>query len=194
MLKDEKVVFRRRKQTQKRSTRETKIRVTLDLDGSGKSDVRMSPRSKFLKHMIESLAKFARFDLAVRSSGDFQHHEEEDVAITLGRTLREALADRPVKRVGHAMVAMDDAVVTVVVDLVDRPYVEVSLPDEMLVHFLRSFGTEARITMHNIVHRGRNSHHIQEATFKALGLALRDATRPAEALLSTKSKVRWGRR
>lgn len=191
MLPDEKVRFVRRKKTQRRSTRETRVHVSLDLDGSGKHAVRMSPRSKFLAHMLESLAKFARFDLTVRSTGDFQHHEEEDVALTLGRALREALAGRPVRRVGSATLAMDDAVVTVVVDLVDRPYVRVDLPDDMLEHFLRSFGTEARITLHNLVHRGKNSHHIQEATFKALGLALREATRPAESLLSTKSKVRW---
>ena len=86
---------------------------------------------------------------------------------------------------------MDDALVMVTVDLVDRPYCEVELPDEMLEHFMRSFAMESRITLHQVRLRGKNYHHINEASFKALGMALREATRPGEDLLSTKSKVRW---
>ena len=129
----------------------------------------------------------------MKGAGDFNHHINEDVAITLGRAFKDALRDRPLRRVGSAHVAMDDALVLVAVDLVDRPYCDVSLPDEMLEHFLRSFAMEARITLHNVVLKGKNHHHVNEACFKALGLALRDATRPAEGLLSTKSRVRWKR-
>lgn len=178
-----------RKKAIKRKTRETDITVRVNLDGSGRFDV--SIPDKFLKHMIESLARFARFDITVKGAGDFNHHINEDVAITLGRAFRDALRDRPVQRVGSAHVAMDDALVLVAVDLVDRPYCDVSLPDEMLEHFLRSFAMESRITLHNVVLKGKNHHHINEATFKALGLALKEATRPSEALLSTKSKVKW---
>jgi len=81
--------------------------------------------------------------------------------------------------------------VPVSVDLVDRPYCQVDLPDEMLEHFFRSLALEARITLHNLVHRGKNFHHINEATFKAFGMALRQATRPAGELQSTKGKVHW---
>src|SRR5258705_12229400 len=108
--------------------------------------------------MLASVARFGGFDLKVTADGDFSHHIVEDVAITLGRAFREALTGRDVKRVGSATVAMDDALVMVCVDLVDRPYCEVELPDEMLVHFLRSFAMESRITLHNLVHRGRNFH------------------------------------
>ena len=175
----------------KRRTRETDVRVTLTLDGTGKADLRIP--DAWLAHMLSSVARFGGFDLRVTASGDFSHHIVEDVAITLGRALREALEDRPVRRVGSATVAMDDALVMVCVDLVDRPYCEVALPDEMLVHFLRSFAMEARITLHNVVHRGRNFHHINEACFKALGLALAEAVRPSDRLVSTKGRPRWGR-
>ena len=178
-----------RKQSLKRKTRETDVAVRVNLDGTGAYDVAIP--DKFLKHMVESLARFARFDITVRGAGDFSHHVNEDVAITLGRAFREALEERPVQRVGSAHVAMDDALVLVAVDIVDRPFCDVSLPDEMLEHFLRSFAMEARITLHNVVLKGKNHHHINEACFKALGIALREATRPAGALLSTKSKVRW---
>lgn len=182
----------KRRKALRRKTRETSVSVTLDLDGSGKSRVALP--DKWLVHMLESLAKFGRFDLVVGARGDFNHHINEDVAITLGRTLREALADRPIQRVGSATVAMDDALVTVCVDLVDRPYCDVSLHDAMLVHFLRSFAMEARITLHNVVLKGKDYHHLNEACFKALGIALHQATRPSGELLSTKRSVRWSRR
>ncbi len=178
-----------RRKRLKRKTRETDVTVRVALDGTGASNVSLP--DKWLRHMLESLARFARFDLDVRARGDFQHHINEDVAITLGRAFREALEGRPVQRVGSATVAMDDALVTVAVDLVDRPYCDVTLPDEMLEHVLRSFAMESRITLHNIVHKGKNFHHINEACFKALGLALHQATRPSGALISTKKAVRW---
>ena len=175
-----------------RTTRETHIRATLNLDGSGATRVTLPDR--WVKHMVESLAKFGRFDLTLRADGDLKHHRIEDVALTLGRAFRYAMADRPVRRVGSAHVAMDEALVLVTVDLVDRPFVDVTLPDEMLEHFLRSFAHEARITLHNVVMKGRNPHHINEATFKALGMALHEATRPAAALVSTKGRVRTRKR
>lgn len=178
-----------RRKSVRRKTRETSIQVRVNLDGSGGSDISMPDR--WLKHMLESVARFGRLDLRIRASGDFNHHVNEDVAITLGRAFRDALRGRPVQRVGTATVPMDDALVTVSVDLVDRPYCHVELPDEMLEHFLRSFAMEARITLHNVVVRGKNFHHVNEATFKALGLALHAATRPAATLRSTKGRVKW---
>ena len=172
-----------------RKTKETDITVRLDLDGTGKYSIELP--DKWLKHMLESVARFGKFDLEIRAAGDFNHHIVEDVALTLGKAIREALEGRPVQRIGTATIPMDEALVTVSVDLVDRPYCQVDLPDEMLEHFFRSLALEARITLHNLVHRGKNFHHINEATFKAFGMALHQATRPAGELQSTKGKVRW---
>ncbi len=178
-----------RKKKLVRRTKETEVSVRLDLDGAGRYEIDLPDR--WLKHMLESVARFGKLDLAIRARGDFNHHVVEDVGITLGKALKDALRGRPVQRVGSATVPMDDALVTVSVDLVDRPYCHVDLPDEMLEHFLRSFAMEARITLHNVVVRGKNFHHVNEATFKALGLALHQATRPSQDLRSTKGKVRW---
>lgn len=174
-----------------RKTKETDVSVRIDLDGAGRYSIDIP--DKWLRHMMESVARFGKFDLQIKANGDFNHHVIEDVAITLGKTFKEALRGRPVQRIGTATVPMDDALVTVSVDLVDRPYCQVDLPDEMLEHFLRSFAMEARITLHNVVVRGKNFHHVNEATFKALGMALHQATRPAESLASTKGKVHWKR-
>ena len=172
-----------------RKTKETDVTVKLDLDGTGKYSIDLP--DKWLKHMLESVARFGKFDLEIKAAGDFNHHIVEDVALTIGKVLREALQDRPVQRVGTATIPMDEALVTVSVDLVDRPFCQVDLPDEMLEHFFRSLALEARITLHNLVHRGKNFHHINEATFKAFGMALHQATRPAGELQSTKGKVHW---
>jgi imidazoleglycerol-phosphate dehydratase len=172
-----------------RKTKETDVTVRLDLDGTGKYSINLP--DKWLKHMLESVARFGKFDLEIEAAGDFNHHIVEDVALTLGKALRETLEGRPVQRVGTATIPMDEALVTVSVDLVDRPYCQVDLPDEMLEHFFRSLALEARITLHNLVHRGKNFHHINEATFKAFGMALHQATRPSGELQSTKGKVRW---
>ena len=180
-----------RKKRLARKTKETDVSVEIALDGTGKYQIELP--DKWLKHMLESVARFGRFDLKIKASGDFGHHIIEDVGIALGKALKEALGGRPVQRVGSATLPMDEALVTVAVDLVDRPYCQVDLPDEMLEHFLRSLAMEARITLHNLVHRGKNFHHLCEATFKALGMALHQATRPAASLQSTKGKVKWGR-
>jgi imidazoleglycerol-phosphate dehydratase len=172
-----------------RKTKETDVTVKLDLDGTGKYSIDLP--DKWLKHMLESVARFGKFDLDIKAAGDFNHHLVEDVALTLGKVLRETLEGRPVQRVGTATIPMDEALVTVSIDLVDRPFCQVDLPDEMLEHFFRSLALEARITLHNLVHRGKNFHHINEATFKAFGMALRQATRPAGELQSTKGQVHW---
>lgn len=177
--------------TIRRKTRETRVDVQLDLDGSGA--YRVEVPHAFIRHMIESLARFARFDLEVRASGDDDHHIVEDVGLTLGRALRERLGERPIARIGTASVPMDEALVTVAVDLIDRPYAEVPLPDPLVEHFLRSLVHEARFTCHVVVLRGRDDHHVMEATFKALGLALHQATRPVATAMTTKGRARWKR-
>lgn len=176
-----------------RETRETQIALELDLDGAGSYDVETPIR--FLSHMVETLARFGAFDLKLRAGGDDDHHIIEDVAITLGRTLREAMsvAHAPViRRFGHAVVPMDDALVAVTVDLVDRPFAETPLPDPMYQHFFRSLAMEARFTLHTVVQRGTDVHHTVEAAFKALGLALREALQPGGQVdSSTKGSAQW---
>jgi imidazoleglycerol-phosphate dehydratase len=174
-----------------RKTRETTIRLRLDLDGSGSTECDIG--DQLLRHMVETLARYSGTDLEMRAEGDIEHHLIEDVAISLGRAFREAVGDTPVKRIASATVPMDEALVQVTVDLIDRPFANLDVPDQMYEHFLRSFAMELRATVHTVVVRGKDRHHIVEATFKALGLALKDALTPASQTVSTKSKVEWGR-
>lgn len=173
----------------RRKTRETTISVMIDLDGGGRPKVKVP--DEFLRHMIETLSRYSGFDIELTAKGDIAHHMIEDVAITLGRALREAIGEKPIRRVADAIVPMDEALVMASVDLIDRPYVEIDVPDIMYEHFFRSFAMESRATIHSQVIRGEDTHHIIEATFKAVGICLRDATKVREDLLSTKSNVEW---
>jgi len=172
-----------------RETRETKVEVRLVLD----QDVpcKCAIPDEFLRHMVETLAKYSGVGLEMSAKGDLEHHLVEDVAITLGRAYREALGETRIQRIGGATVPMDEALVQVTVDLIDRPYVHLEIPDTMYEHFLRSFSMELRATVHTMVIRGKDTHHIIEATFKALGLALKDAMRVTPYVMSTKSSVVW---
>jgi len=172
-----------------RETRETRIEVKIKIDGSGscKCDI----PDEFLRHMVETLGKYSASDIEMSARGDIKHHLVEDVAISLGRAYREALGSVPIKRIASATVPMDEALVQVSVDLIDRPFVHLELPDKMYEHFLRSFAMELRATIHSVLVRGKDEHHIVEATFKALGLALKEAMLISESVMSTKSAVKW---
>jgi imidazoleglycerol-phosphate dehydratase len=170
-----------------RGTKETRVSIAVNIDGSGKSRARTGV--KFLDHMLDSFATHSLVDIDVRGRGDLQHHLVEDVAIALGQALREALGDRAgVRRFGHAVVPMDDALALAAVDLVKRPYVSVQLglkrvmvedaPSEDLEHFLTSLATSLEATVHVKVLDGRNDHHKFEAAVKALAQAFRDAASP----------------
>ncbi len=172
-----------------RETRETKIELKINIDGSG--ECRCDIRDEFLKHMVETLCKYSGSDIEISARGDIKHHLVEDVAIALGRGYREAMGDGPVKRIASTTVPMDEALVQVSVDLIDRPFVHMELPDKMYEHFLRSFAMELRATIHSIMIRGTDEHHIVEATFKALGLAMKDAMTVSNSVMSTKSTVKW---
>jgi imidazoleglycerol-phosphate dehydratase len=172
-----------------RETRETKISLRINIDGSGSFKGEIP--DEFLRHMVETLAKYAGSDVEMSAAGDIKHHLVEDVAIVLGRGFREALASVPVKRIASATVPMDEALVHVSIDLIDRPYVHLEIPDKMYEHFLRSFAMELRATIHSVLLRGKDEHHIVEATFKALGMALKDAMSPSASVMSTKSAVKW---
>jgi imidazoleglycerol-phosphate dehydratase len=172
-----------------RETKETRVIAEVRLDGSGAS--RCEIPDEFLRHMVETLAKYSGVELKISARGDIAHHLIEDVAITLGRAYRHALGDWPIRRIANATVPMDEALAQASVDLIDRPFVHLEIPDQMYEHFLRSFAMELRATLHTITLRGKDPHHITEATFKAVGLALKEAMTRTERPLSTKSGVRW---
>ncbi len=172
----------------KRETRETSVTVELNLDGKGKFEVDCD--LQFLKHMVETLARYADFDIKMTAKGDNDHHLIEDVAITLGKALRDALGDKPIERMATATVVMDDAMVMTSLDLVDRPYCEADCPDPLYTHFFRSFAMTAGMTLHILAIRGFDEHHIIEAGFKSMGKALRDAVVVRKQTLSNKGAVK----
>jgi imidazoleglycerol-phosphate dehydratase len=171
----------------RRTTRETDIELTLDLDGSGEADV--ATGIGFLDHMLSALAKHARFDLFLRCKGDLHidgHHTSEDCALALGEAMDDALGDRRgIRRFGHAYAPLDEALARAVVDLSGRPWPEVDLglrrerigqmACENLSHVLRSLAIAVRASLHVDVLKGENDHHRAEAAFKACALALRQA-------------------
>ncbi|MBX3276077.1 MAG: imidazoleglycerol-phosphate dehydratase HisB [Sandaracinaceae bacterium] len=171
-----------------RTTSETSIQVDLDLDGQGRHDVQ-TPIG-FLSHMVEQLARHGAFDLTVRAEGDTHidgHHITEDLAITLGKAFAAALGDKAgIRRYGSATLPMDEALVTVALDLSGRTYFvwRVELPkakigplfdSELAEVFFEGFARGAQINLHVHKHEGQNLHHIVEVSFKALARALRDA-------------------
>jgi imidazoleglycerol-phosphate dehydratase len=173
----------------RRETKETVVHVRLDVDGTGRADV--ATGIGFLDHMLDALARHARFDLTVKATGDLHidaHHTAEDVAIVLGQALDRALGDKKgLRRFADATVPLDEALSQVVVDLSGRGFAAVDLPfrgetigqlpTEMVPHFLRSFAVEGRLTLHVRLLAGENDHHRAEATFKALARCLDLATR-----------------
>lgn len=171
-----------------RKTRETDISVALNLDGSGKFDVECD--IQFLKHMVETFARYSNIDITLRATGDNDHHLIEDVGITLGKAFAEALDDSPIERMATATVVMDDAMVMTSLDIVDRPYCETDLPDPLYQHFMRSFAMSAGITLHIMQFRGFDEHHIIEAGFKSMGKATAAAIVKRDTELSTKDRVK----
>jgi imidazoleglycerol-phosphate dehydratase len=174
-----------REATVQRKTKETHIRVKLGLDGSGQS--RINTGLPFLDHMLELFAKHGLFNLEVTCHGDLEiddHHSVEDVAITLGQALTEALGDKTgIRRYGEAVVPMDEALCRTVIDLSGRFYLIYEAQTrrqkignfsvELAEHFWRSFAETAKFNLHIDCLRGRNTHHILEGTFKATARALR---------------------
>jgi imidazoleglycerol-phosphate dehydratase len=173
--------------TVKRKTKETDVRVQLNLDGAGSS--RMSTGLPFLDHMLDLFAKHGLFDLEIVCRGDLEiddHHSVEDIAITLGQALAQALADKAgIRRYGEAVVPMDEALCRSVIDLSGRFYLVYEVQTrrqkignfsvELAEHFWRSLAETAKFNLHIDCLRGRNTHHILEGTFKATARALRQA-------------------
>lgn len=171
-----------------RKTNETDIKLSLNVDGTGQAGLETDV--PFLNHMLDLFTKHGQFDLNVEAHGDVDiddHHTVEDIGICLGNTLREALGDKSgIKRYASVFVPMDEALAQVVIDISNRPHFEYraeypsaqvgSFQVELVHEFLWKLALEARITLHVIVHYGRNTHHMIEAVFKALGRALDEAT------------------
>jgi|SRR5262250_1577246 len=171
----------------RRKTKETDVRVSLDLDGSGRS--RIDTGLPFLDHMLELFTKHGLFDLDVSCKGDLEiddHHSVEDIAITLGQALVQALGDKAgINRYGEALVPMDEALCRSVIDLSGRFYLVYEVQTkrqkignfsvELAEHFWRSFAETAKFNLHIDCLRGRNTHHMLEGTFKASARALRGA-------------------
>ena len=168
-----------------RETKETQIRVALS---RGTGVARVDTSAPFLDHMLVALAKYSGVDIDVQARGDLRHHLIEDVAIAIGAAFAE-FAPATAARYGDRTIPMDDALVHVSLDIGGRPWYEGPLPSGMYDHWMRSFADNARATLHVRVIRGRNRHHIVEAAFKALGLALRDALVETGAVFSTKGAV-----
>jgi imidazoleglycerol-phosphate dehydratase len=186
-----------------RTTTESSIELTLNLDGTGQSDV--STGVPFYDHMLASLAKHSLIDLTVKATGDIEvdvHHTVEDTAIVLGQALREALGDKVgISRFGDATVPLDEALVHAVIDVAGRPYVVHEGEPEgqqyvligghftgsMTRHVLESFAHNAGLCLHVRVLSGRDPHHIVEAQFKAVARALRAAVARDERVVGVPS-------
>ncbi|MDI3305672.1 MAG: imidazoleglycerol-phosphate dehydratase HisB [Acetobacteraceae bacterium] len=170
-----------------RKTAETDIRISLTLDGTGQAQV--ATGIGFLDHMLTALARHALFDLTVEAKGDLHidfHHTTEDVGIVLGQCLRAALGDkRGIRRYGHALLPMDEALAEAAVDISGRPFLAWSVPfarnkvgemdTELFEEFFRAFAFNAGVTLHMTLKAGTNAHHVAEACFKALARSLRMA-------------------
>ena len=188
-----------------RDTKETQVSVSLDLDGSGVAELEIG--LPFLEHMLDQVARHGLIDIKIQAQGDLYidaHHTVEDVGITLGQALREALGDkRGLRRYGHAYVPLDEALSRVVVDLSGRPGLtyEIDFPRarvgdfdvDLFFEFFQGFINHALCTVHVDNIRGRNAHHIIETVFKAFGRALRQAVeldpRMRDQLPSTKGSL-----
>jgi len=169
-----------------RKSKETQLSARIDLDGRGRSEV--STGLAFLDHMLEQVARYGGFDLRLRGAGDVHvdpHHLVEDAGIVVGQALSEALGDREgIVRFASAYAPLDESLARVVIDLGRRPFLCYSvalkgrigtLESEVIEEFWRALSIHLGATIHVDLIRGRNRHHIAEATFKALGLALRAA-------------------
>jgi imidazoleglycerol-phosphate dehydratase len=178
-----------RSSTVERETKETSIRVELELDGTGTASV--DTGLPFFDHMLQQLGAHAGFDLAVTAKGDLEidgHHTVEDIGLALGQALKEALGDKAgIRRFASITVPLDEAAVEVALDLSGRPFVvhEVDVPAEMIgtydtgltEDFVRAFATAAEMTIHVRLVSGRSPHHVVEAEFKAFAKCLQDAVR-----------------
>jgi imidazoleglycerol-phosphate dehydratase len=174
-----------------RETKETSIKVELNIDG--KSQFQITTGIRFFDHMLSQLAQHGIFDLKISATGSDHHHVVEDIAISLGKAFNQALGNRQgIVRMAHALVPMDDVLAMVALDIGGRGYSEIEMvfshniisemPADLIHHFLVSFASEAKMNIHARIISGVNDHHKAEAVFKALAKALDKATRIDERI------------
>jgi len=177
-----------------RNTLETKIKVSLDLDGTGQSTLETGV--PFLDHMLDQVARHGLIDLDIQAEGDLEidaHHTVEDIGITLGQALAKAVGDKKgIRRYGHSYVPLDEALARVVIDLSGRPGLEYQVnfsrarigefETDLFQEFFQGFVNHAGVTLHIDSLRGRNAHHVAETVFKAFGRALRMALEADERM------------
>lgn len=188
-----------RKTSVERETKETTVKVEFNLDGSGKADVETGIR--FFDHLLEAFSKHGRFDLVAKSKGDFDHHIAEDTMIALGKALQESVGDKKgIRRMGDAIVPMDDSLALVAIDLGGRVYSDIEvdfekeklidLNSDLFVHLIETLASNSDCNLHVDLLRGSNDHHKAEAIFKGLGVALSEAvTEIDEEIPSTKGVI-----
>ena len=176
-----------RKASVARDTLETQIQVSVNLDGSGSSNFETGV--PFLEHMMDQIARHGMIDMDIKCKGDLHidaHHTVEDIGITLGQAVAQAVGDKKgIRRYGHAYVPLDEALSRVVLDFSGRPGLEMhvdfprasigTFETDLFFEFFQGFVNHAQVTLHIDALRGRNSHHIAETVFKAFGRALRMA-------------------
>ncbi len=182
-----------RSATRERATKETKVAVSIDLDGPG--EIEVSTGIAFFDHMVEQLGRHGGFGLSVKARGDLEvdlHHTVEDVGIVIGEALRDAMGDKAgIGRYSSRLVPLDEAAIEVALDISGRPFFVYEVPfapdtpglgqppydPQLTEEFFRALATAAGLTLHIRMRSGRNTHHIVEATFKAVARCLRDALR-----------------
>jgi imidazoleglycerol-phosphate dehydratase len=168
-----------------RETKETQVTVEIAL---GKGTARVDTGQPFFDHMLSTFARYAGLDLTLHARGDLRHHLMEDVAITLGTAVQKVIP-ATAARYGERTIPMDDALVQACIDVGGRFYYRGPLRNKLYEHVMRSFCEHARVTLHLRILRGKDSHHVTEAAFKALGMALRDAMVDSGVVFSTKGAV-----
>ncbi|MGB9682378.1 MAG: imidazoleglycerol-phosphate dehydratase HisB [bacterium] len=183
-----------------RVTKETDITIKLNIDGTGKAIIKTG--IGFFDHMLNTLILHSRFDIELIAKGDLDidgHHLCEDVGITLGKALNDAIGEPKIVRFGYALVPMDDALVVCSIDISGRPYFECgnliedkfigTFQTEWLTEFLRAFALNGKMNLHLIRFRGTNSHHIAECAMKSLALSLKEALKKSGEVPSTKGAL-----
>jgi imidazoleglycerol-phosphate dehydratase len=175
-----------------RESAETKVNIRVERGGEV-TRASIQTGDPFFDHMLHTLGRYSGLNLSVAAVGDLRHPLLEDVAIALGLVLRNAIPEA-CRRYGHAMVPMDDALVEAALDAGGRPYYRGGLPSGLYEHFFRSLADNAAATVHIRVLRGRDRHHVVEAAFKAVGLALAQALEEGTTVFSTKGAVRVERK
>ncbi|WP_027359478.1 imidazoleglycerol-phosphate dehydratase HisB [Desulforegula conservatrix] len=182
-----------------RETGETRIKLSIDLEGSGKRKI--STGIPFFNHMLDLFSAHGFFDLEIDATGDIEvdfHHTVEDVGIVLGDAVNSALGDKKgIKRYGHAVTPMDETLTSVSMDVSNRPFLVFNVPEKIYVkgpfdvylakEFFRAFAGRAGITLHINVHYGENEHHIIESIFKACGRALSEASSKDDRISGVRS-------